>query len=93
MRIVLRDDVALVRRKRQQLVASLEHFPDLEGGRKWPFARHVLVEMADIGRQHDKPATGSDANELQSGGMAACRVNADTGRELGVAITEQDAAA
>jgi hypothetical protein len=49
--------------------------------------------MADIGRQHDKPATGSDANELQSGGMAARRVNDDTWRELGVAITEQDAAA
>ena len=64
------DDVALVRRKRPQLVEALQHFPDMEGGRKRPFARRILVEMADIGREHDKPATGPDADELKPGRMS-----------------------
>ena len=91
-RIMPRNDVALVRRKRQQLVEALQHFADMEGGRERTLARHVLVEMADIGGEHDKTPAGPDANELKPGRMTAGRMYRQAGSKLGVAIVEHDAA-
>ena len=78
--------------KRQQPVRTLQHFADMKGGRKRTLARHVLVEMADVGGEHDESPAGPDANELKPGRMAAGRVYREAGSELGVAIIEQDAA-
>ena len=58
-RIMPRHDMALVRRQRQQPVEPLQHFADMKGGRERPLARHVLVEMADVGGEHDKTRGGS----------------------------------
>ena len=87
-----RNDVALVRRQRQQTVEPLQHFADMKGGRKRTFTRHVLIKMTDVGGQHDEPPAGPDANELKPGRMAARRMYREAGSKLGVAIIEQDAA-
>src|SRR5258705_7126836 len=59
-RIVPWDDVALVRRKCEQPVKALQHFSDMEGRCKRPATCHVLVEMSDVGGEHDKSAAGLD---------------------------------
>src|SRR5689334_12352911 len=86
------NDVALVRRQFQQLVEPLQHFTDMQGGRKRTLTRHVLVEMTDVGGQHDEPPAGSDANELKPGRVAACRMDREAGSEFGVAIVEKNSA-
>ena len=53
------DDVALVRRQRQQPVKAFQHLADMKRRRERTLARHVLVEMADVGREHDKSAAPS----------------------------------
>ena len=83
--------MTLVRRKCEQPVKSLQHFADMEGGRKRTLTRHILVEMADVGGKHDKSPAGPDTNELKPGRMAADRVYCKAWSELGVAIVEQDA--
>ena len=64
-RIVPRDDVVLVRRKCEQPVKALQHFSDMEGRCKRPATCHVLVEMSDVGGEHDKSAAGLDPDELK----------------------------
>src|SRR3977135_2034303 len=70
-RIVPWDDVALVRRKCEQPVKALQHFSDMEGRCKRPATCHVLVEMSDVGGEHDKSAAGLDPDELKPPRMAA----------------------
>jgi hypothetical protein len=72
-RIVPRDDVALVRRKCEQPVKALQHFSDMEGRRKRPVTSHVLVEMRDVGGEHDKSAGGLDPDLQASGRLRAFR--------------------
>src|SRR4051812_42811673 len=84
--------MALVRRQRQEFVKTLQHLADMKGGRKRTFARHVLVEMADVGGEHDPAAAGVDAHELQPRRMTGCRVEGQARREFGVAMIEHDPA-
>src|SRR6202035_120073 len=49
-------DVALVGRECEQPVKTFQHFADMEGGRERSAARHVLVEMGDVGSENDKSA-------------------------------------
>ena len=58
-RIVTRNDVILVGRQLQQPVKTLQHFADMERRRERPLARHVLVEMGDVGSDQDISARGS----------------------------------
>jgi hypothetical protein len=83
-RIVPRDDVALVRRKREQPVKALQHFSDVEGRCERPATCHVLVEMSDVGSQHDKAATGLDPDELKPRRVTAHRMHRQAGRKLRV---------
>src|ERR1700722_1760034 len=91
-RIVPRYDVALVRHQREQPIKTLQHFPDMEGRRERPAAGHVLVEMTDVGGDHDKSAGGLDADKLKPRRMSADRMHRQAGRKLGVAIVEHHAA-
>ena len=84
--------MTLVRRKRQQPVESLQHFADMESGRKRTLARHILVEMADVGGEHNESPAGPDPNELKPGRMPSGRVYCKARSKLCVAIIEQDAA-
>ncbi len=86
------NDVALVRRQFQQLVEALQHFADMKRRRERTLARHILIEMADVGSEHDKTPAGPDANELQPGRMAACGMYRKARSQLAIAIVEQDAA-
>jgi hypothetical protein len=75
-RIVAWNDMTLVRRKGEQPVKALQHFSDVEGRCERSAACHVLVEMGDVGGEHDKSAAGLDPNELKPRRMAptACTV-------------------
>src|SRR5215211_6596902 len=90
-RIMPWNDMALVRRKGEQPVKALQHFSDMEGRCKRPATCHVLVEMSDIGREHDKSAAGPDPDELKPRRMAAHRVHRQAWRKLRVAVVKHHA--
>jgi hypothetical protein len=45
--------MALARCKLQQPIKALQHFADVEGRGERPLARHVLIEVRDVGGEHD----------------------------------------
>src|SRR5438105_1800488 len=81
-RIMSWNDMALVRRQGEQPVKALQHFSNVEGCRERAATCHVLVEMGDVGGEHDKSATGLDPDELKPRRMAAHRVHRQTWRKL-----------
>jgi hypothetical protein len=66
-RIVAGNDVILIRRGSPQFVETRQHIADMKSSRKWTLARHVFVEMTDVGSEHDKAAACVDADELETG--------------------------
>src|SRR5689334_1835248 len=61
----------------------------MECGRERTLARHVLIEMTDVGGEHDKASARPDADELQTGRMSARRMDGQSGSNLGVPIVEK----
>jgi hypothetical protein len=55
-------------------VVGLEHFADVEGCGERPAGLHVLVEMGNVGGEHNPAAARMDPDELHPRRMAADRM-------------------
>ena len=55
-RVVAGHDVLRARREPLQLVEAFQHVADMEGGGEGALGLHVLVEMGDVGGEHDRAA-------------------------------------
>src|SRR4051794_12142203 len=80
----------LARRCGTQLVEAQQHVADMKRGRERTLAGHILVKMTDVGGEHDEAPARPDAHELKTCGMSARRMDRQPGRNLGVAIVEDD---
>ena len=74
----------------EHVTQMVRHVADIVDDRKRAPALQIGVVMRGVGGQHDGPARGLDAHDLQAGGMAADAMHGHPRRDLAVTGVKGD---